>query len=646
MGSFRVRRIVLFSAVLALTGFSASTNAQSGQLPRAPSAVDPDPSRDWSDDVPAHLSVVEGQVTLERDGRLEPAEANLALLAGDRLRTIDGRVEILYADGSTLAVDKNTEIDLLSDSLVRLQHGGLRIAIARTTEDLEYRVDAPAGSVAITAAGEYRMETGVDREGDPNVDLMVYRGSAELFNEHGRTLVRAGRHAMTTANTEPSLPYAANSAARDEFDTWVEDQREARIGPVSAGYLPEEVRSYSGTFDTYGSWDYEPTYGQVWYPRVDVGWRPYSQGRWSYTGHFGWIWVGIDRWSWPTHHFGRWGFSSERWYWIPDRRWAPAWVSWGGAPGYVSWCPLGFDGRPVIGFRSINAFNRNPWSAWTVMPARHFTHNVWVSEHAVGQNAIEPQSRTAFVERPGAPLPAGAGVPRREIAPLRAPTWAKDAAGTRTRTDTGPFDGARTKGTTGAASPRGPISSTIVGAPVRSDESRPVAGAKRAVPNDPPSPPDRTTTTGPARGPKSPSAIEVPRAELPSTGAKRYEPPASVPRKSEPPPDSRAILDTSRPSPPSTKSRQVDPDRYAPPPPSAAEPPRNRGQAIDRTAPPPPSQPVQRGKSAEPPQASSAPPPARNKVEPAPPSAPPPASGGAGTGSGSGKGRGRGGGRG
>ena len=33
---------------------------------------------------------------------------------------------------------------------------------------------------------------------------------------------------------------------------------------------------------------------------------------------------------------------------FPGRTWGPAWVSWASAPDYVSWCPLGFDGRPVF----------------------------------------------------------------------------------------------------------------------------------------------------------------------------------------------------------------------------------------------------------------------------------------------------------
>ena len=51
---------------------------------------------------PAHVSRVEGAVSLEREGRPEHAPLNMPLLSGDRLKTIDGRAEVLFGDGSAL----------------------------------------------------------------------------------------------------------------------------------------------------------------------------------------------------------------------------------------------------------------------------------------------------------------------------------------------------------------------------------------------------------------------------------------------------------------------------------------------------------------------------------------------------------------
>src|SRR6187455_2801164 len=93
-----VRRSLLVAAFFGPAVFIAPIDAQNVQAPNASETYSA--TRDWNDDIPAHISFVEGSVTLEREGRLEPAEANLALLAGDRLRTRGGRVEILFADGS------------------------------------------------------------------------------------------------------------------------------------------------------------------------------------------------------------------------------------------------------------------------------------------------------------------------------------------------------------------------------------------------------------------------------------------------------------------------------------------------------------------------------------------------------------------
>ena len=82
-----------------------------------------------------------------------------------------------------------------------------------------------------------------------------------------------------------------------------------------------------------------PIYGYVWYPRVTVGWRPYHHGRWSFAARSAGSGSASIVWAWPTHHYGRWGYGSNRWFWIPGRRWAPAWVSWAYAPGYVELVP-------------------------------------------------------------------------------------------------------------------------------------------------------------------------------------------------------------------------------------------------------------------------------------------------------------------
>src|SRR3954470_20534996 len=51
---------------------------------------------------PAHVAFVDGAAVLERDGHSDGSPASMPLLAGDRVRTQNGRVEVLFADGSAL----------------------------------------------------------------------------------------------------------------------------------------------------------------------------------------------------------------------------------------------------------------------------------------------------------------------------------------------------------------------------------------------------------------------------------------------------------------------------------------------------------------------------------------------------------------
>ncbi len=367
-------------------------------------------AQDAASDPPAHISFADGAAVLERDGRLDSTPSNMPLLAGDRVRTQGGRVEILFADGSTLHLDANTTVDFQSDELVRLIDGRIRLSIPGPNRAVSYRIDAPSASAQINEPGEYRVAV-LRGDRDPEVELAVLRGAADLVNEDGRTALRAGERGFARANTAPSIAYVFNSAAWDAFDRWSEARRDERRG-ISTQYLPDQVRPYSAAFDRYGSWRYESSHGYVWYPTVTTGWRPYYNGRWVTLRPYGWTWVGSDPWAWATHHYGRWGISAGVWFWIPGRSWAPAWVSWAYAPGYVSWCPLGWNNRPVVQIAYRGRYD--PWRAWTVVPRPHFGGR-FVNARGIAGSRFDAR---AFVSRNSAPEVAGQAIPRAS-APIR-----------------------------------------------------------------------------------------------------------------------------------------------------------------------------------------------------------------------------------
>ena len=194
----------------------------------------PSAAQDAQTDPPAHISFVDGAAVLERDGRPETAPSSMPLLAGDRIRTQGGRVEVLFADGSALHLDANTVVDFQSDDVVRMLAGRLRLSIAGPARDVGYRVDAPSAWVQINDPGEYRIAMVRDDE----IELAVLRGAAELINEQGRSYIRAGERTFARAGAAPSPSYVFNSAAWDSFDRWSEarrDRADRRLRAVPAG---------------------------------------------------------------------------------------------------------------------------------------------------------------------------------------------------------------------------------------------------------------------------------------------------------------------------------------------------------------------------------------------------------------------------
>jgi hypothetical protein len=359
---------------------------------------------------PAHLSLLEGRVVVDREGRSDAAVANLPLLDGDRVRTMDGRAEVILPDGSLLHLDRDTTVDLLAADLLRLLNGRVYV-IARGARDpqraVRYQVDAPVASVQTGGPGEFRVWAADSARGR-EVELAVYRGLATIASSYGAEDLRAGERSVVRDGLAPSTPQYFNSARWDEFDRWSAARRDELLGATSAQYLPSELTVYSSTFDQYGTWRSDPVEGAVWYPSVAVDWRPYSVGYWRSYPAWNSFWIAGDPWGWPTHHYGYWGFSfSFGWYWKPARVWAPSWVYWAHSPGYVSWCPLGRYGYPVFGHFGVRGHHYgthvDPWRGWTVVPRGHYGAPVPMHRVAVDGRRLDAGARGGFAARRDAP---------------------------------------------------------------------------------------------------------------------------------------------------------------------------------------------------------------------------------------------------
>jgi hypothetical protein len=504
---------------------------------------------------PAHIARIDGTITLERalerDRSVEMATVNAPVIAGDRLRSTAGRVEVLFPDGTALDLDEYSSVDLPSPALVRLASGRALLLVPGTSDPssssaARYQIETLTASVRTDGPGEYRVFASRDAA---ETELTVLRGAASLATERGTVAVRAGERSVAPENGVPSFPQPFSSARLDAFDRWAADRRHERASASPAQYLPRDLQVYATTLDQFGSWQYAAPYGYVWYPSVSAGWRPYYYGYWSAIRSYGWTWVGTDVWSWPTHHYGRWGYTGGSWFWIPGRTWAPAWVSWAAAPGYVSWCPLGSDGRAVFALSpsAISANGRgDPWVGWVVVPRTSFGQG----DHFVHRHAIVPYElarTTPFTVQANAPVAVPRGANRM-------------VDGRQPSVDGRPLsaEGRRT---------RAPAQNAA-GQPATRDDRGPAA-ARRSAADPPPASPRPAEQQGPAG--RQPAA-ERPRA--PEVAGPRYRTPAGAP-------ESRGARDAPRSAPagPGAGRRAEPAQPPAPAHPESRGAPRSNGRS-------------------------------------------------------------------
>jgi hypothetical protein len=292
----------------------------------------------------------EARVASQLNGEVE-ARRNMPISVGDEITVSGGgRVEIGLADGNDLFLGggSNVAFESLSDqegendqfSAVRVHEGDVALVAVGSDENEIPRIDTEDATVYLSPGARVRVNS------DPRRGTVVITrgGSAEVRTRAGTYTVQAGQYLMVRGDEEAERGNGAFS--RDRFDIWIADRiettDEARV--TAARYVNEDYASDVASLDEYGDWQYDSTYGgDVWAPRVDADWSPYSNGSWYYT-NAGLTWWPYDPWGWFPFHYGNWFFSAgwNRWCWAPASVYSPAWVYWGFSPGFVGWCPIGY----------------------------------------------------------------------------------------------------------------------------------------------------------------------------------------------------------------------------------------------------------------------------------------------------------------
>ena len=333
-------------------------------------------------------------VTLQRanDTGAEEASPNAPLLPGDRVWTDGaGRAQFQFRDGSVLSLDSRSKLDYVADEeasqddgvSLRLWSGSLILHVRDGRRSPRFQIETPGGLVTVDDRGVYRIDA------EPSeTRLSAYEGQAVLDASRRRVVVEEGQTILVRRGEWPEPARSLGRDRLDDFAAWDREQADLYDGYAqgrSARYLPEEVAPYAADFENNGTWHYETEVGYVWAPRVEAGWRPYSNGRWCWTS-YGWNWVPNERWGFAPSHYGRWGVSAGLgWYWIPGAVWSPAWVSWAVGGDTVGWCPLGHRDRMVAGFavaRGSSSSARGPeWS---------FARRGDMASRDVGRRRLDP----------------------------------------------------------------------------------------------------------------------------------------------------------------------------------------------------------------------------------------------------------------
>ena len=335
--------------------------------------------------------------------------------AAPRRRSLCGRAPAASRSCSPTAARcisiSDTTLDLQSDELVRLIDGRAPPLDPGPSRESRTASTPAAAGRRSREPGEYRVALLRSRRNE--LELAVLRGRAELVNEDGRTPLRAGERAFARAERRAlvrlrlqlggvgrlrslvgSAPRASASASRRSTSPKkfapirrvvrslrrLGLRRVVRVRVVSArrrrlaSVLPRPLGARSA--------------------------RMAGRGSAAIRGHGRRITTAAG--------------DSRRRLVLDSRaaRWGPAWVSWAYAPGYVSWCPLGWNNRPWFSSSTYGYRGYDPWRAWTVVPHRHLRRRL----RAPHRRRRQPHRRTHARRLRSARL----GAPTSSVTPSRA----------------------------------------------------------------------------------------------------------------------------------------------------------------------------------------------------------------------------------
>ena len=369
---------------------------------------------------PAHLSFVDGSATLDRESQARTGNRracrSFPAIACRRPR---GRVEVLFPDGSALDVDEFTRPSScrIDDAAPAGQRADCMLTVAGVSDPADavrYQIDTPVGLGRDAMARANTASALLDGREARDAS---WRSSAAIA-----TLATDAARCRPRRRTQRSR--AIRLAAQPPADLQLRALRRLRsLGRGAARRAPRLAprrstclaicTSYGGTFDRYGSWDYErAATATSWYPTV----APAGVRTTTATGRlfraYGWTWIGCDAWAWPTHHYGRWGYRRRPLVLDSGRDAGRRLGLVGVGAGLRQLVPARL--RQSAGVRASACRLGNPWAGWAVVPRNRTSATAIAS----AVHAIAPYRR-----------PAIAGTARRSSAPGARPPIAPPRRG-------------------------------------------------------------------------------------------------------------------------------------------------------------------------------------------------------------------------
>ncbi|MDE0435787.1 MAG: hypothetical protein OXH92_17435 [Bryobacterales bacterium] len=139
------------------------------------------------------INHIEGRVLVQDERLIEVRPSFLHLEAGQRLRTEDGRAEVLFAVGSYLRLGPHSEVEMVSAGLtsasVRLHRGSMIVDAHLVYDEDSLAILLGEAEVRLLKKGLYRLDAAVE-EGS---SLTVLQGNALLVSGAAESEVKKKR---------------------------------------------------------------------------------------------------------------------------------------------------------------------------------------------------------------------------------------------------------------------------------------------------------------------------------------------------------------------------------------------------------------------------------------------------------------------